>query len=292
MASCWNRAQASPASISSFVTVLIDTPAMRDVDRKLLPSHKADRIWTRGLPPVEQRANADASAMLFPSDTLKSFIQRVGPIYSKQRINQFANRVKIHPGIIVGQLQKRKEIAYSANREMLAKVRDFVIGTAVTDGWNTTIDPRTFKCLCQSQQNSVLETTEVSLKLRHYQPKHFVGRCHEPSGTPSGSARRTYRVGAASRAALVRLGSPDLQLLVGALLRRGFLRQQTVHQCAGLIRRRDGPLQLRSRTESSSFLKIGPCSMPALRRSWPVSNGGGLRSSIDQSVIRCSQYST
>src|SRR6185437_8903848 len=40
------------------------------------------------------------------------------------------------------------------------------------------------------------------------------GRCREPSGTKmskSGSARRTYLVGAASRAALqVRLGSPDL----------------------------------------------------------------------------------
>ena len=75
--------------------------------------------------------------MLFPSDALRSFILRVGPIYSKERINQFANRVKIHPGVIVGQLQKRKEISYAANREMLVKVREYVTSTAVTDGWGT-----------------------------------------------------------------------------------------------------------------------------------------------------------
>jgi HTH-type transcriptional regulator/antitoxin HigA len=97
------------------------------------------------LPPMEQRANSEALAMLFPSDSLRSFMLRIAPIYSKERINQFANRVKIHPGIIVGHLQKRKEIAYSANREMLVKIREFVIATAVTDGWGHTIDPRIFQ---------------------------------------------------------------------------------------------------------------------------------------------------
>jgi HTH-type transcriptional regulator / antitoxin HigA len=94
------------------------------------------------LPPVEQRANAEASVMLFPSDALHSFILRVAPIYSKERINQFANRVKIHPGIIVGQLQRRKEIGYSANREMLVKIRGFVISTAVT---TLLADPHRFR---------------------------------------------------------------------------------------------------------------------------------------------------
>lgn len=99
-------------------------------------------VEASNVPPVEQRANTEASQMLFPSDALQSFILRVAPIYSKERINQFANRVRIHPGIIVGQLQKRKEIGYSANREMLVKVREYVTATAVTDGWGHTIDPR------------------------------------------------------------------------------------------------------------------------------------------------------
>ena len=71
---------------------------------------------------------------------MDSFIRRVGPLYSKQRIVQFAHRVKIHPGIIVGQLQNRDEIGYSANREMLTKVREVVAQTALTDGWGRTIN--------------------------------------------------------------------------------------------------------------------------------------------------------
>lgn len=95
-------------------------------------------------PPVERRADEDAAAMLIPAETLHSFIKRVGPLYSKERINQFANRIKIHPGVIVGQLQKRNEIGYSANREFLIKLRDIVTSTAVTDGWGQTIDPKVF----------------------------------------------------------------------------------------------------------------------------------------------------
>jgi HTH-type transcriptional regulator / antitoxin HigA len=90
---------------------------------------------------AERRANDQAAASLIPSAELESFIRRVGPLYSKERIVQFAHKVKIHPGIIVGQLQYRNEIGFSANREMLAKVRSSVIETALTDGWNRVITP-------------------------------------------------------------------------------------------------------------------------------------------------------
>jgi len=88
---------------------------------------------------VEARADSEAANMLIPREQLNSFITRVGPLYSKDRINRFANRIGIHPGIIVGQLQYRKEIPYSANREMLAQVREIVIQEALTDGWGKTV---------------------------------------------------------------------------------------------------------------------------------------------------------
>jgi HTH-type transcriptional regulator / antitoxin HigA len=96
---------------------------------------------------MERRANEEAAATLIPRNELESFIHRVGPRYSKDRIVQFANRIKIYPGIIVGQLQHRKEIGYSANREMLYKnkVRKIIIQTATTDGWGHAIDPRSFQ---------------------------------------------------------------------------------------------------------------------------------------------------
>ena len=90
---------------------------------------------------AEQRASEAASNSLIPSRELESFISRVGPLYSKERIIQFAHKMKIHPGIIVGQLQHRNEIGYGSNREMLAKVRSAVIETALTDGWNRSITP-------------------------------------------------------------------------------------------------------------------------------------------------------
>jgi HTH-type transcriptional regulator/antitoxin HigA len=49
--------------------------------------------------------------------------------------------VKMHPGIIVGQLQHRGEIGYSAHRDLLAKVRAIVTETSLTDGWGRTISP-------------------------------------------------------------------------------------------------------------------------------------------------------
>jgi HTH-type transcriptional regulator / antitoxin HigA len=89
----------------------------------------------------EKRADEDATSSLIPPDDFESFIRRVGPLYSKQRIIQFAHRIRIHPGIIVGQLQHRRELGYSALRDLLVKVRDVVTSTALTDGWNQTISP-------------------------------------------------------------------------------------------------------------------------------------------------------
>lgn len=87
----------------------------------------------------ERAADAKAAASLVPPEELDSFIRRIGPLYSKERIIQFAHRIKMHPGIIVGQLQYLGEIGYSANREMLVKVRKIITEVARTDGWGRTI---------------------------------------------------------------------------------------------------------------------------------------------------------
>lgn len=90
--------------------------------------------------PPEQRADAESAAMMIDPAEMQSFIRRVGPLYSKQQIIQFAHRIKVHPGIIVGQLQHRHEIGFRANREMLSKVRDAVVTTALTDGWGHLVE--------------------------------------------------------------------------------------------------------------------------------------------------------
>ncbi|HEV8336899.1 MAG TPA: HigA family addiction module antitoxin [Candidatus Polarisedimenticolia bacterium] len=92
----------------------------------------------------EKRANESASDALIPRDEIESFIRRLAPFYSSDRIVQFAHRMKIHPGIIVGQLQYRGEIGYGALRTFLVKIRSIVIETALTDGWGLTISPTLF----------------------------------------------------------------------------------------------------------------------------------------------------
>lgn len=84
---------------------------------------------------IEGRADREAAELLIPRDKLHSFIVRTRPHYSKERISQFAMRIGVHPGIVVGQLQHAKEIPYSAHRETLAKVRDIIINVAITDGF-------------------------------------------------------------------------------------------------------------------------------------------------------------
>ena len=90
---------------------------------------------------AERLADQQAADSLIPTSELKSFIQRVGPFYPTTRIVQFANRMKIHPGIIVGQLRHRQELPYAQQRDFLVKIRDVVTSTALTDGWNQIVAP-------------------------------------------------------------------------------------------------------------------------------------------------------
>jgi HTH-type transcriptional regulator/antitoxin HigA len=92
-------------------------------------------------PQYEIEADKSAVSYLIPQFELDNFIYRVGPLYSKPKIIQFANRIDVHPGIVVGQLQhpNRGELSYSQYRELLVKVRDIITGSALTDGWGHSI---------------------------------------------------------------------------------------------------------------------------------------------------------
>jgi len=83
----------------------------------------------------ERTANAFAQALSIPEDELDGFIARVKPLYSHSRISGFANRLGIHPGIVVGQLQFRGELGYSHSRKFLVPIRRFVVPSTLTDGW-------------------------------------------------------------------------------------------------------------------------------------------------------------
>jgi HTH-type transcriptional regulator/antitoxin HigA len=89
------------------------------------------------LPKEEVRANDAAADFLVPKKELDSFIVRVRPLYSEQRVLLFAKRIGVHPGLVVGQLQHRDEVPYTHFHKYLVKVREIITQTALTDGWGT-----------------------------------------------------------------------------------------------------------------------------------------------------------
>jgi HTH-type transcriptional regulator/antitoxin HigA len=92
-------------------------------------------LCTSEKPESEQRADREAADLLIPNKDIESFILRIGPLYYKTKIIQFANRIRVHPGIIVGQLQRRGELKYSQCRDLLVKVRESIQGSVLADGW-------------------------------------------------------------------------------------------------------------------------------------------------------------
>ena len=95
--------------------------------------------------PFEDRPEREKEADRFAADftlsraDLDNFIARIRPLYSREKIKGFALRMGVHPALVVGQLQHRKEIMYSHSRDLLSKVRNLVTASALTDGWGQTL---------------------------------------------------------------------------------------------------------------------------------------------------------
>jgi HTH-type transcriptional regulator/antitoxin HigA len=81
--------------------------------------------------PVEERADKTASEWLVPPDRLSAFIRSTRPYYSRGAVLRFAASLGVHPAIVVGQLQNRKEIPYTHHRNLLTNARHlFIAGGA------------------------------------------------------------------------------------------------------------------------------------------------------------------
>jgi HTH-type transcriptional regulator / antitoxin HigA len=86
-------------------------------------------------PEIEKRADVFATNFLVDPPKMDDFIARVRPMFSKRRIIGFAMRIGVHPAIVLGQLQYRREVDWSHSREMLVKVREIATSSALTDGF-------------------------------------------------------------------------------------------------------------------------------------------------------------
>jgi HTH-type transcriptional regulator / antitoxin HigA len=91
--------------------------------------------------PIERRANEEASATFIEQAELKSFIRRTAPHYTTRKVIQFANRIGVHPSIVLGNLQFAGELDWSQGAPLQTKFREHLIDVALTDGWGKTLPP-------------------------------------------------------------------------------------------------------------------------------------------------------
>jgi HTH-type transcriptional regulator/antitoxin HigA len=98
-----------------------------------------ERVPFKEKPANEKVADEFAEDFLIDQSAMNDFVNRKRPAFSKQLIRGFAMKMRVHPGIVLGQLQFREEVGYFHSREMLVKIRDLVTRTALTDGWGHTI---------------------------------------------------------------------------------------------------------------------------------------------------------
>jgi HTH-type transcriptional regulator/antitoxin HigA len=82
----------------------------------------------------EKEANAAAEEFCVPQEKIKSFIIRKAPLFSERDIINFSKVVGAHPGIVIGQIQKKTE-RWELLKRFQVKVRHIITRTAMVDGW-------------------------------------------------------------------------------------------------------------------------------------------------------------
>ncbi|MGN6363353.1 helix-turn-helix domain-containing protein [Asticcacaulis taihuensis] len=82
----------------------------------------------------ERLANEAAREFCVPQRDMNAFIVRKAPYFSERDLIGFAKALRVHPGLVAGQLQFRTG-KFNHFRSHLASVREFVLPTAEVDGW-------------------------------------------------------------------------------------------------------------------------------------------------------------
>lgn len=82
----------------------------------------------------ERIANSAAAEFCVPKKTMDSFIARKAPSFAERDLLGVAATLKIHPGLVAGQLRNRTG-RYNLFSGHLVKIRSIVAPSAMVDGW-------------------------------------------------------------------------------------------------------------------------------------------------------------
>ena len=82
----------------------------------------------------ERVANEEASDFCVSSKKMQSFYLRKKPYFAEREVIAFSKRMDVHPGLVVGQLQRRMD-RYDFLRKHLVRVRTTLSESMMMDGW-------------------------------------------------------------------------------------------------------------------------------------------------------------
>lgn len=82
-------------------------------------------------------ANEAAQEFCVPSSKLDSFVARKAPFFSERDVIAFAHTVQMHPGVVIGQLQRKIERRDLLNK-LKAKIKSYIVSSAIHDGFGVT----------------------------------------------------------------------------------------------------------------------------------------------------------
>ena len=86
------------------------------------------------VPEEERVANGAAAEFCVPAKMMDAFVARKSPFFAERDILSLAVVLKVHPGLVAGQLQHRTS-RYDRFRDHLVKIRTVVAHGAAVDGW-------------------------------------------------------------------------------------------------------------------------------------------------------------
>lgn len=89
-------------------------------------------------PDEERLADSAAVEFCIPKAKLNSFLERKGAFVSEQDVIGFAARLEIHPAIVVGQIQHKRQ-NYAWLRKYQDSIRNYLMDWKFVDGWGHTV---------------------------------------------------------------------------------------------------------------------------------------------------------
>ena len=89
----------------------------------------------------ERVANSDAAEFCVSSKKMRSFYLRKQPFFAEREVLAFSKRMNVHPGLVVGQLQRMTN-RYDLFRHHLVEIRKHLVIAMMMDGWGDTVPVR------------------------------------------------------------------------------------------------------------------------------------------------------